>query len=321
MSIRSKEAIACAKASLARRMADRRRELIARPLGEIWEELAAVAMDGSDHAPSGNMPARLSDGTIDNILSKLDQGAAYQGYAEGFGFSWTQLAGDAATIIRRLRQQAAPPARSAASTVEPVALAAALRKAMQTAQNDDLSEPRSDKRQRHIDRADAILNAAEYLERLAAPTTSPEPNCSKSSSGSPEPDAVREALRPFADLADRLSDKHRDSRPLFFALDQPTEITVGDIRRAAAALSRPAHGGETVPNMDLYQTHAAATAAAQAFFDAAEYEAAMWTGYGEQIVPPYAEMRCEKAAQAMSALRDAQALARNDRDTETERRT
>lgn len=48
-----------AKAELARRMAERRRELIARPLAEIWEELAAVAMDGSDHAPS----SRLSSNT------------------------------------------------------------------------------------------------------------------------------------------------------------------------------------------------------------------------------------------------------------------
>ncbi len=39
------------KADLARRMAERRRELIARPLAEIWEELAAVAMDASGDAP------------------------------------------------------------------------------------------------------------------------------------------------------------------------------------------------------------------------------------------------------------------------------
>jgi len=50
----------------------------------------------------------ISAGTLDNLLSRLDQGAAYQGYPEGFGFSWTQLAGDAASVIRRLR--ASPPA-------------------------------------------------------------------------------------------------------------------------------------------------------------------------------------------------------------------
>lgn len=45
----------------------------------------------------------VSAGTLDNLLSRLDQGAAYEGYPEGFGFSWPKLAGDAATVIRLLR--------------------------------------------------------------------------------------------------------------------------------------------------------------------------------------------------------------------------
>lgn len=52
--------------------------------------------------------AGFSAGGLDNLLSRLDQGAAYQGYPEGFGFSLTQLAGDAATVIRRLRTALAP---------------------------------------------------------------------------------------------------------------------------------------------------------------------------------------------------------------------
>jgi len=59
----------------------------------------------SGHAQSPDLPVGISRGTIDNILSKLDQGAEYQGYPEGFGFSWTKLARDAATIIRRLAPQ------------------------------------------------------------------------------------------------------------------------------------------------------------------------------------------------------------------------
>jgi len=48
------------------------------------------------------------------------------------------------------------------------ALALRLRDAMQTAQNDDLSEPLSEKRDRHAIRIDAMLDAAEYLEEIAA---------------------------------------------------------------------------------------------------------------------------------------------------------
>lgn len=183
-----------------------------------------------DHAPAGNTPARLSDGTIDNMLSKLDQGAAYQGYAEGFGFSWTQLAGDAATVIRRLRQQVASPVRSAASTAEAVAWQYRYNAGRAWSEWVNLTQ------EAYTTLNQSVEIPFEKRALYAAPTTSPEPSRTT---------AITDALRPFADLAARLSDKHRDSRPLFFALDQPTEITVGDIRRAAAALSSAPVAGES----------------------------------------------------------------------------
>ncbi len=55
------------------------------------------------------------------------------------------------------------------------ALSQRLRDAAQTAQNDDLSEPRSEKRQRHIIRIEAMLDAAEYLIETVALSTAGEP--------------------------------------------------------------------------------------------------------------------------------------------------
>lgn len=48
----------------------------------------------------------------------------------------------------------------------PAELVTRLRHAATTAQNDDMSEPGTLKRTRHIDRVDAMLIAAEYLEGL-----------------------------------------------------------------------------------------------------------------------------------------------------------
>ena len=48
------------------------------------------------------------------------------------------------------------------------ALALRLRDAAQTAQNDDLSDPMSEKRDRHVIRVEAMLDAAEYLEEISA---------------------------------------------------------------------------------------------------------------------------------------------------------
>lgn len=51
-------------------------------------------------------------------------------------------------------------------TTEPAELIARLRYAATTAQNDDMSEPGSLNRTRHIDRVETMLLAAEYLEGL-----------------------------------------------------------------------------------------------------------------------------------------------------------
>lgn len=56
----------------------------------------------------------------------------------------------------------------------------------------------------------------------------------------------------------------------------------------------------------LAKLHQRAMAAAQAYEDAASYEETQWTGWGDQVVPPSAEMRRVKAQQAVCALRDAQ---------------
>ncbi len=70
---------------------------------EQAEQIVRATSVANPPAQPVPQPAKISDGTIDTLLSKLDQGAAYQGYPEGFGFSWTKLAGDAAVTIRRLR--------------------------------------------------------------------------------------------------------------------------------------------------------------------------------------------------------------------------
>jgi hypothetical protein len=56
-----------------------------------------------------------------------------------------------------------------------------LRYAAQTAQNDDLSEPKTDKRMRHINRVNIILTAAEEFDLLAAqPPAAPVESATKS---------------------------------------------------------------------------------------------------------------------------------------------
>src|SRR6185312_15606024 len=60
------------------------------------------------------------------------------------------------------------------------ALALRLRDAAQTAQNDDLSRPISEKRDRHVIRVEAMLDAAEYLEEISAaasPHSRPHGEC------------------------------------------------------------------------------------------------------------------------------------------------
>jgi len=62
-----------------------------------------------------------------------------------------------------------PSAAQASSNDIGLSLAQRLRDAAQSAQNDDLSKPQTEKRERHIIRVEAILDAAEYLEEAAAP--------------------------------------------------------------------------------------------------------------------------------------------------------
>lgn len=72
--------------------------------------------------------------------------------------------------------------------------------------------------------------------------------------------------------------------------------------------SAKAVGDDDPPAIDLRQAHRDAIAAAEIFYDAASVEETLWTGWGEQIVPPSAEWRRVKAKQALSALRDAAPL-------------
>jgi hypothetical protein len=51
------------------------------------------------------------------------------------------------------------------------ALALRLRDAIRTAQNDDLSKPQTEKRERHIIRIEAMMDAAEYLEETSVSST------------------------------------------------------------------------------------------------------------------------------------------------------
>jgi hypothetical protein len=57
---------------------------------------------------------------------------------------------------------------------------------------------------------------------------------------------------------------------------------------------------------ELTDLHNRAMVALRDFYEAASDEETKWTGWGEQVVPPHAEWRRVKAAQAVAALRDAQ---------------
>lgn len=54
-------------------------------------------------------------------------------------------------------------------------------------------------------------------------------------------DAMREALKPFADLAAFITEAQRDSRSIIFGMDNVVlqRLTVGHLRAAKAALSAP----------------------------------------------------------------------------------
>jgi len=54
-----------------------------------------------------------------------------------------------------------------------------------------------------------------------------------------EVERLRAALEPFAKMANFCHSRHRDSRPFIFGFDTAVaqRLTVGDLRRAVAALS------------------------------------------------------------------------------------
>lgn len=57
---------------------------------------------------------------------------------------------------------------------------------------------------------------------------------------------LREALEPFAKLAEFVSPNHRDSRPIIHGLDTciAERLTIGDLRRAHAAIRSLAPKGD-----------------------------------------------------------------------------
>lgn len=75
-----------------------------------------------------------------------------------------------------------------------------------------------------------------YRGMLAAAPESP-------ASHSPLIEELRDALRPFAELADA-APKSPDDHTIIYAAEKVGRITVGDLRRARAALA-PTQGGES----------------------------------------------------------------------------
>lgn len=218
MSIRSQEAIACAKASLARRMADRRRELIARPLAEIWEELAAVAMDGSDHAPQGKTSATVLADAVKRALEFYADPFAWKEKNDPDNdvpvpdfYSETNFGDFARTVLDGM-------SRSAASTIKPVAWHWPQEGLVTTSQ----------------EAAELWRNAGMEVRELvyAAPTTSPEP------------DAVRIALEAARQAIEYSID---------MGGTDPAGVLLQALNKAEAALSRPAHGGCNLALGDLVE--------------------------------------------------------------------
>ncbi|EKS37797.1 hypothetical protein [Afipia clevelandensis] len=93
-------------------------------------------------------------------------------------------------------------------------------------------------------------------------------------------------------------------------MSRPAQPAVADTRRRPrewsffCSIFLHPEGRTSMSKLD--DLHKAALEAAQAFEDAASYEEAMWTGWGDCVVPALAEMRRVKAQQAVCALRDAQ---------------
>ena len=71
---------------------------------------------------------------------------------------------------------------------------------------------------------------------------------------------------------------------------------------AAPASPPVGDGDEAFPSLD--EAFRAALKATEVYYDAASVEETNWTGWGDQTVPPAAEMRRVKAKQALTAIRD-----------------
>lgn len=84
------------------------------------------------------------------------------------------------------------------------------------------------------------------------------------------------------------------------------DLVAKRIAEIDAELAPTLNGKKNIESSSFVRLHQRAIIAAEAFENAASYEETMWTGWGDQIVPPYAEMRRVKAQQAVCALRDAQ---------------
>ena len=243
------------KADLARRMADRRRELIARPLAEIWEELAAVAMDGSDPAPSGNTPSETAAmlGMTEDELSRETAMAAWRTetlVADAMAADTLVQVNDEgkeALDFPRLARVAiaampvAPPVRSAASTDEPVAWIAFNANGDRTGLSWDIDDTK-------------------YWERrgwtvkplsCAAPTTSPNPVVAEN--------ATTETL-PRRVMAEGLGERLNASPDPFAtqvkkALDRPPSSEPDAVREALAECYLAGRGFDTPKISDERNAH------------------------------------------------------------------
>ena len=200
------------KADIARRMADRRRELIARPLAEIWEELAAVAMDGSDHAPQAGDP-----------VEKWAKSEAESIYPDPFASVYSEEESQENSTAASQREAFIEGANWARGVLTPSAAIAA------EPQRAPASCPHC------IDATDcASVDVCCAVEAVyAAPTTSPEP------------DAVREALeKRKAEIKTATQDHGWTNVDTAWhrAFGELSGLNYALEELRLAALSRPAHG-------------------------------------------------------------------------------
>ena len=88
---------------------------------------------------------------------------------------------------------------------------------------------------RDILRSEGYPRSASDVEAGIAALRSPSPSGTE---------ALVKVLEPFAELAEMVSDEHRDSRPVIYGFDtsRATLLTIGHLRAAKAALSEHRNG-------------------------------------------------------------------------------